>query len=61
MNQPFDPLEFETRINRRTYLARAGLSIGGFALAGLLNPQLLPGRPRSVRRKTAARMIAGRA
>ena len=43
MNQPYDPLEFQTRINRRTYLARAGLSIGGFALAGLLNPQLLRG------------------
>ena len=60
MNQPGDPLDFQTRINRRTYLARAGLSIGGFALAGLLNPQLLRGAAALPRRK-AARRAAGRA
>src|SRR5690349_24941182 len=40
MTQPFDPADFQTRINRRTFLARTGLGLGGFALASLLNPGL---------------------
>ncbi len=43
MNQRFDSAEFQTGIIRRTFLARAGLSIGGLALAGLLHPQILRG------------------
>jgi hypothetical protein len=36
MRRPFDPIEFQTRINRRTFLSRAGVGLGSFALAGLV-------------------------
>src|SRR5437762_11768045 len=40
MRNPLDSSDFQTRINRRTFLARGGLGLGGFALASLLNPGL---------------------
>jgi hypothetical protein len=36
MRRPFDPIEFQTRVNRRTFLSRAGVGLGSFALAGLM-------------------------
>src|SRR5689334_8502981 len=37
---PLRDAEFRTRINRRTFLSRAGVGLGGFALACLLCPDL---------------------
>ena len=37
----FNPAEFELSINRRTFLGRAALGLGGLALASLLDPKLL--------------------
>src|SRR6185312_2973981 len=36
MRKPFDPVEFQTRVNRRTFLSRAGLGLGSLALASLM-------------------------
>ena len=41
MQRPFDPSAFHASINRRTFLARAGLGLGSFALASLLRPNLV--------------------
>ena len=38
MNRFVDPTEFQQRINRRSFLGRAGLGLGGIALASLLRP-----------------------
>ena len=35
--------EFQSNINRRTFLGRAAYGLGGLALASLLNPGLLRG------------------
>src|SRR6476619_7122566 len=36
MRKPFDPMEFQTRVNRRTFLSRTGLGLGSLALASLM-------------------------
>jgi hypothetical protein len=41
MKAPFDPLQFQRAINRRTFLGRAAYGLGGIALASLLDPKLL--------------------
>src|SRR5438128_3054742 len=41
MQRNLDPHEFELSINRRTFLGRAALGLGGLALASLLDPKLL--------------------
>jgi hypothetical protein len=41
MKPYWDPLEFELRISRRTFLGRAAYGLGGLALASLLDPRLL--------------------
>jgi hypothetical protein len=38
---PFDSPDFQRRIHRRTFLGRAGLGLGGFALASLMRPDLV--------------------
>jgi len=40
MNAPFDYEQFQSSINRRTFLGRAAFGLGGLALANLLNPKL---------------------
>ena len=40
MNAPFDYEQFQSSINRRTFLGRAAFGLGGMALANLLNPKL---------------------
>src|SRR5690349_10908017 len=40
---PFATPEFQNRVNRRTFLGRSGLCLGGFALANLLSPHLARG------------------
>jgi len=37
---PFNTPEFQTRINRRAFLSRAGVGLGSIALASLLRPDL---------------------
>jgi hypothetical protein len=39
----FDPEQFASSINRRTFLSRAAYGLGGLALASLLDPALLSG------------------
>lgn len=41
MKAPFDPQEWQSSINRRTFLGRAAFGLGGIALAHLLDPSLL--------------------
>jgi hypothetical protein len=41
MKIPIDSPEFQRRIHRRTFLGRAGLGLGGFALANLVRPDLV--------------------
>ena len=41
MQNPFTTPEFQARINRRAFLGRSGLGLGGFALANLLYPDLV--------------------
>jgi hypothetical protein len=41
MNLPFDPQEFQSGINRRTFLGRAAYGLGGIALASLLDSKLI--------------------
>jgi len=36
---PFNPVDFASRIHRRTFLSHTGVGLGGFALAKLLYPQ----------------------
>ena len=40
MNWLFNTPEFQTRINRRAFLSRAGVGLGSIALASLLRPDL---------------------
>ncbi len=40
MQSPFQTPEFQTRINRRTFLSRAGVGLGSLALGSLLHPEL---------------------
>src|SRR4051812_31263492 len=42
MINPFTTTDHQTRLARRTFLARAGIGLGGFALATLLRPHLAP-------------------
>jgi hypothetical protein len=41
MNLPFDSQEFQSGINRRTFLGRAAYGLGGIALASLLDSKLI--------------------
>ncbi len=38
MDRLLDPIEFQQRVSRRSFLGRAGLGLGGIALASLLRP-----------------------
>ena len=41
MKPSFDSIEFQSSINRRTFLGRAAYGLGGIALASLLQPKLI--------------------
>jgi hypothetical protein len=46
VNNPFESAEFSQRLNRRAFLGRAGLGLGGFALASMMQPN--PARATSI-------------
>jgi hypothetical protein len=55
MARPIDPAAFARSINRRTFLGRSAFGLGGLALAGLLDPQLL-----AAPAATSSRPVPGR-
>ena len=58
---PFDTPAFQRQINRRAFLGRAGLGLGGIALASLLRPHARRARACRRRRRRHGVRIAGAA